>query len=243
MKAILCNLCVVDLHIVNNGFGSIGGVGLFAVGGPRSPHPAVPFQWLRPWHACECLDFVRIRTLISAYVNKCHLSALFRYVTTSLWDLQDLLTSSVLMLPNAEKTEDGHKAAQLPRRAMGSPLQVYYLPFKTFGRQKECSCLVKLYSSFCSSTYWFMTPGGELCHKIVNLWFIWHWSVCYAKPDQSPSSLTFSTSLHLYFLSFSLSQQLSTWEQVLCGKTEEQTMPSEATHKYLSNYSSRALVM
>uniref|UniRef100_A0A672NHM2 Transcriptional activator Myb n=1 Tax=Sinocyclocheilus grahami TaxID=75366 RepID=A0A672NHM2_SINGR len=37
-------------------------------------------------------------------------------------------------------------------------------------------------------------------------------------------------------------QQLSTWEQVLCGKTEEQTMPSE-THKYLSNYSSRALVM
>uniref|UniRef100_A0A671MXE4 Transcriptional activator Myb n=1 Tax=Sinocyclocheilus anshuiensis TaxID=1608454 RepID=A0A671MXE4_9TELE len=37
-------------------------------------------------------------------------------------------------------------------------------------------------------------------------------------------------------------QQLSTWEQVLCGKTEEQMMPSE-THKYLSNYSSRALVM
>ncbi|XP_051735327.1 transcriptional activator Myb isoform X2 [Ctenopharyngodon idella] len=75
-------------------------------------------------------------------------------------DMPDLLTSSVLMLPNAEKTEDGHKAAQLPRRAMGSPMQ-----------------------------------------------------------------------------------QLSTWEQVLCGKTEEQTMPSEATHKYLSNYSSRALVM
>ncbi|XP_059396699.1 transcriptional activator Myb-like isoform X1 [Carassius carassius] len=75
-------------------------------------------------------------------------------------DMPDLLTSSVLMLPNAEKTEDGHKAAQLPRRPMGSPLQ-----------------------------------------------------------------------------------QLSTWEQVLCGKTEEQTMPTEATHKYLSNYSSRALVM
>ncbi|XP_026055703.1 transcriptional activator Myb isoform X1 [Carassius auratus] len=74
-------------------------------------------------------------------------------------DMPDLLTSSVLMLPNAEKTEDGHKA-QLPRRPMGSPMQ-----------------------------------------------------------------------------------QLSTWEQVLCGKTEEQTMPSEATHKYLSNYSSRALVM
>ncbi|XP_073679446.1 transcriptional activator Myb isoform X2 [Garra rufa] len=74
-------------------------------------------------------------------------------------DMPDLLTSSVLMLPNAEKTEDGHKVAQLPRRPMGSPLQ------------------------------------------------------------------------------------LSTWEQVLCGKTEEQTMPSEATHKYLSNYSSRALVM
>uniref|UniRef100_A0A8C2F8A8 Transcriptional activator Myb n=2 Tax=Cyprinus carpio TaxID=7962 RepID=A0A8C2F8A8_CYPCA len=74
-------------------------------------------------------------------------------------DMPDLLTSSVLMLPNAEKTEDGHRA-QLPRRPMGSPMQ-----------------------------------------------------------------------------------QVSTWEQVLCGKTEEQTMPSEATHKYLSNYSSRALVM
>ncbi|XP_016320384.1 transcriptional activator Myb-like isoform X1 [Sinocyclocheilus anshuiensis] len=73
-------------------------------------------------------------------------------------DMPDLLTSSVLMLPNAEKTEDGHKA-QLPHRPMGSPMQ-----------------------------------------------------------------------------------QLSTWEQVLCGKTEEQMMPSE-THKYLSNYSSRALVM
>ncbi len=87
-----------------------------------------------------------------------------------------------------------------------------------------------------------MTPGAELRHKIVKLWLLG-----YAKPDQSPSSLTFSTSLHLYFLSlsisFPLSQQLSTWEQVLCGKTEEQTMPSEATHKYLSNYSSRALVM
>ncbi|RXN17988.1 transcriptional activator Myb-like isoform X3 [Labeo rohita] len=38
-------------------------------------------------------------------------------------DMPDLLTSSVLMLPNAEKTEDGHKAAQLPRRPVGSPLQ------------------------------------------------------------------------------------------------------------------------
>ncbi|XP_051515339.1 transcriptional activator Myb-like isoform X1 [Myxocyprinus asiaticus] len=75
-------------------------------------------------------------------------------------DMPDLLTSSVLMLPTAEKTEDGHKAAHLPRRAMGSPLQ-----------------------------------------------------------------------------------QLSTWEQVLCGKTEDQTMPSESSHKYLSNFSSRALVM
>nr|AAF05728.1 transcription factor cmyb [Danio rerio] len=75
-------------------------------------------------------------------------------------DMPDLLTSSVLMLPNTEKTEDGHKAAQLPRRPIGIPLQ-----------------------------------------------------------------------------------QLNTWEQVLCGKTEEQTIPSEATHKYLSNYSSRALVI
>ncbi|XP_065141533.1 transcriptional activator Myb isoform X4 [Paramisgurnus dabryanus] len=38
-------------------------------------------------------------------------------------------------------------------------------------------------------------------------------------------------------------QQLNTWEQVLCGKVEDQAMPSEPTHKYLSNYSSRALVM
>ncbi|XP_051947445.1 transcriptional activator Myb isoform X1 [Xyrauchen texanus] len=74
-------------------------------------------------------------------------------------DMPDLLTSSVLMLPTAEKTENGDKAAHLPRRAMGSPLQ------------------------------------------------------------------------------------MSTWEQVLCGKMEDQTMPSESSHKYLSNYSSRALVM
>ncbi|XP_065141532.1 transcriptional activator Myb isoform X3 [Paramisgurnus dabryanus] len=40
-----------------------------------------------------------------------------------------------------------------------------------------------------------------------------------------------------------LQQQLNTWEQVLCGKVEDQAMPSEPTHKYLSNYSSRALVM
>lgn len=38
------------------GFGSIGGFSLSAMGGARSPHPAVPFQWLRPRHACEYLD-------------------------------------------------------------------------------------------------------------------------------------------------------------------------------------------
>ncbi|XP_056588632.1 transcriptional activator Myb isoform X1 [Triplophysa dalaica] len=75
-------------------------------------------------------------------------------------DIPDLLTSSVLMLSAAEKTECGHKSAHLPRKPVGSPLQ-----------------------------------------------------------------------------------QLSTWEQVLCGKAEDQAMPSEPTHKYLSNYSSRALVM
>ncbi|KAI4897329.1 hypothetical protein NFI96_015474 [Prochilodus magdalenae] len=39
-------------------------------------------------------------------------------------DVPDLLTSSVLMLPGAEKSEDGHKASQMPRRTLGSPLQV-----------------------------------------------------------------------------------------------------------------------
>lgn len=38
--------------------------------------------------------------------------------------LQDLLTSSVLMLPGSEKSEEGHKAAQMPRRTLGSPVQV-----------------------------------------------------------------------------------------------------------------------
>ncbi|XP_036447923.1 transcriptional activator Myb isoform X1 [Colossoma macropomum] len=75
-------------------------------------------------------------------------------------DMPDLLTSSVLMLPGAEKSEDGHKAPQMPRRTLGSPLQ-----------------------------------------------------------------------------------HLSTWEQVLCGKSEEQLLPSEPTHKYLNSFSSRTLVM
>ncbi|KAG9269798.1 transcriptional activator Myb [Astyanax mexicanus] len=76
-------------------------------------------------------------------------------------DMPDLLTSSVLMLPGAEKTEDGHKVPQMPRRTLGSPLQ----------------------------------------------------------------------------------QHLSTWEQVLCGKSEDQLLPSEPTHKYLNSFSSRTLVM
>uniref|UniRef100_A0A8B9KWL0 Transcriptional activator Myb n=1 Tax=Astyanax mexicanus TaxID=7994 RepID=A0A8B9KWL0_ASTMX len=75
-------------------------------------------------------------------------------------DMPDLLTSSVLMLPGAEKTEDGHKVPQMPRRTLGSPLQ-----------------------------------------------------------------------------------HLSTWEQVLCGKSEDQLLPSEPTHKYLNSFSSRTLVM
>uniref|UniRef100_A0A3B1J1F0 Transcriptional activator Myb n=1 Tax=Astyanax mexicanus TaxID=7994 RepID=A0A3B1J1F0_ASTMX len=76
-------------------------------------------------------------------------------------NMPDLLTSSVLMLPGAEKTEDGHKVPQMPRRTLGSPLQ----------------------------------------------------------------------------------QHLSTWEQVLCGKSEDQLLPSEPTHKYLNSFSSRTLVM
>uniref|UniRef100_W5K9T2 Transcriptional activator Myb n=1 Tax=Astyanax mexicanus TaxID=7994 RepID=W5K9T2_ASTMX len=75
-------------------------------------------------------------------------------------NMPDLLTSSVLMLPGAEKTEDGHKVPQMPRRTLGSPLQ-----------------------------------------------------------------------------------HLSTWEQVLCGKSEDQLLPSEPTHKYLNSFSSRTLVM
>ncbi|XP_066527706.1 transcriptional activator Myb isoform X2 [Hoplias malabaricus] len=38
-------------------------------------------------------------------------------------------------------------------------------------------------------------------------------------------------------------QNLSTWEQVLCGKSEEQLVPSEPTHRYLNSFSSRTLVM
>ena len=37
---------------------------------------------------------------------------------------QDLLTSSVLLLPGSGKTEDGHKAFHLPCKNMGNPLQV-----------------------------------------------------------------------------------------------------------------------
>ncbi|XP_030642806.1 transcriptional activator Myb [Chanos chanos] len=75
-------------------------------------------------------------------------------------NVPDLLSSSVLMLPGAEKSEVGHKSLNLPRRALGSPLQ------------------------------------------------------------------------------------MSTWEQVLCAtKTEDQILTGETTHKYLNNFSSRALVM
>ncbi|XP_062871347.1 transcriptional activator Myb [Trichomycterus rosablanca] len=74
--------------------------------------------------------------------------------------LPDLLTSSVLMLPGVEKSEDGHKAPQIPRRPVGSPVQ-----------------------------------------------------------------------------------QVNSWEQVLCGKTEEQLVPAEPTHKYLNSFCSRTLVM
>ncbi|XP_067098006.1 transcriptional activator Myb isoform X3 [Osmerus mordax] len=38
-------------------------------------------------------------------------------------------------------------------------------------------------------------------------------------------------------------QQLSTWEQVACGKTEDQVLALEQSHKYMNTYSTRTLVM
>ncbi|KAM6915432.1 transcriptional activator Myb [Xenentodon cancila] len=38
-------------------------------------------------------------------------------------------------------------------------------------------------------------------------------------------------------------QQLSSWEQVTCGKTEEHLLASEQTHKYINTYPTRTLVM
>ncbi|XP_059212457.1 transcriptional activator Myb isoform X1 [Centropristis striata] len=40
-----------------------------------------------------------------------------------------------------------------------------------------------------------------------------------------------------------LQQQLSSWEQVTCGKTEEHVLASEQSHKYISTYPTRTLVM
>ncbi|GAA6092150.1 transcriptional activator Myb [Tachysurus ichikawai] len=74
-------------------------------------------------------------------------------------NMSDLLTSSLLMLPGSEKSEDAHKAAQMPRRTLASPVQ-----------------------------------------------------------------------------------HMGTWEQVLCGKTEDQLLPSETPHKYLNNFCPRTLV-
>ncbi|XP_034555488.1 transcriptional activator Myb isoform X2 [Notolabrus celidotus] len=38
-------------------------------------------------------------------------------------------------------------------------------------------------------------------------------------------------------------QQLSSWEHVTCGKTEEHMLGSEQSHKYINTYSTRTLVM
>ncbi|XP_041831035.1 transcriptional activator Myb isoform X1 [Melanotaenia boesemani] len=40
-----------------------------------------------------------------------------------------------------------------------------------------------------------------------------------------------------------LQQQLSSWEQVTCGKTEEHILGSEQSHKYINTYPTRTLVM
>uniref|UniRef100_A0A3Q3MVV5 Transcriptional activator Myb n=1 Tax=Mastacembelus armatus TaxID=205130 RepID=A0A3Q3MVV5_9TELE len=47
----------------------------------------------------------------------------------------------------------------------------------------------------------------------------------------------------LTILSFSHQQQLSSWEQVTCGKTEENVLASEQSHKYINTYPTRTLVM
>lgn len=63
-----------------------------------------------------------------------------------------------------------------------------------------------------------------------------------------PVSLSIENNCRLSDLSlitayFPCQQQLSSWEQVKCGKTEEHVFASEQSHKYLNTYPTRTLVM
>ncbi|XP_038583225.1 transcriptional activator Myb isoform X3 [Micropterus salmoides] len=66
-------------------------------------------------------------------------------------------------------------------------------------------------------------------------------------PDLVTSSLLSEDGHKTYHLSRrgmgSPLQQLSSWEQVTCGKTEEIVLASEQSHKYINTYSTRTLVM
>lgn len=67
-------------------------------------------------------------------------------------------------------------------------------------------------------------------------------------PDLVTSSLLSEDGHKNYHLSrrgmgSPLQQQLSSWEQVTCGKTEEIVLASEQSHKYINTYSTRTLVM
>lgn len=67
-------------------------------------------------------------------------------------------------------------------------------------------------------------------------------------PDLVTSSLLSEDGHKTYHLSrrgmgSPLQQQLSSWEQVTCGKTEEIVLASEQSHKYINTYSTRTLVM
>ncbi|KAG7508441.1 transcriptional activator Myb isoform X2 [Solea senegalensis] len=66
-------------------------------------------------------------------------------------------------------------------------------------------------------------------------------------PDLLTSSLLSEDGHKTYHLTHrgmgSPLQQLSTWEQTTCGKTEEHALSSEQSHKYINTYPTRTLVM
>ncbi|XP_049446550.1 transcriptional activator Myb isoform X3 [Epinephelus fuscoguttatus] len=66
-------------------------------------------------------------------------------------------------------------------------------------------------------------------------------------PDLLTSSLLSEDGHKIYHLPHrgmgSPLQQLSSWEQVTCGKTEEHVLASEQSHKYINTYPTRTLVM
>ncbi|XP_040920819.1 transcriptional activator Myb isoform X2 [Toxotes jaculatrix] len=65
-------------------------------------------------------------------------------------------------------------------------------------------------------------------------------------PDLLTSSLLSEDGHKTYFPRRAMGsplQQLSTWEQATCGKTEEHVLASEQSHKYINTYPTRTLVM